>query len=201
MGKRLMNYTKQMTNSGISWLRMKKKCHLICTEYGTHFLKDVFGVEIDYKNNTFLNSIEIEVKNSMADLRNDFKNKKKKHDLYAKGLSCPNYMYYIVPESMSERASELLKDQNSSYGVIKFIPEYEKCGDPFHYFAAIKSVSTAPRLTDKQPTFNTVFRMVRRLQNEYLMNKFLVNTRFDQIQSDIEKFSQLMENTDEDESL
>lgn len=82
--------------------------------------------------------IEIEIKTSIADLKNDFKNKKSKFMLLESCLKgeevnynyIPNYFYYCVPEKIAIKAYEILKD--TPYGLI-IIPNHHYADHDFFY--------------------------------------------------------------------
>jgi len=65
------------------------------------------------------NIIEIEVKTSYSDLKNDFK--KRKHKFYRTeySIGVPNKFYFAVPENLVEKTKELTK--NTPYGIIKVL--------------------------------------------------------------------------------
>jgi hypothetical protein len=101
---------------GLAWLRYTKQMPLVCTEVG-RWNADVLGIGPKY-------SIELEVKKSISDLRADFKNKRSKHWHYAQPhasgsyIEPPNYLYYLVPEVLRDKALVVLESQNPKYGLL-----------------------------------------------------------------------------------
>ncbi|CAB4127307.1 hypothetical protein UFOVP75_131 [uncultured Caudovirales phage] len=104
----------------LAWLRYGKKMPVVCTEVG-NWSADVLGVS-QYQ------SIEVEVKTSISDLKADFKNKTAKHYLYsqAEGMtpaSIPNYFYFMVPHEISDKAVAEISLHSTKIGVISVEPE------------------------------------------------------------------------------
>ena len=79
-------------------------------------IADVLAISMDLKR-----SYEIEVKTSIQDLKNDFKNKENKHskmeDKHPYDMT-PNYFIFAIPEDLLEKAVLYLKTKNDKYGII-----------------------------------------------------------------------------------
>ena len=98
---------------GLAWLRYVKRADSIATEIGP-YSADILGVNSSY-------SIEVEVKCTLADLKNDFK--KTKHILYqgnAPGTFVPNFFYVMVPVDLEEKALVVLDEKGPKYGLLVF---------------------------------------------------------------------------------
>lgn len=116
----------KMKYQALYWLRIKQRCMFIATEAG-EFSADVLGINEE-------KMIEVEVKVTMQDFKNDFK--KYKHDRYSGYWSdgvcqwVPNRFYYAVPEKMvpavkqfllekSELGSFSKREKLKDYGIIQ----------------------------------------------------------------------------------
>jgi hypothetical protein len=105
----------------LAWLRYVKKMPVVVTEAG-NWNADILGLSEKLV-------IEVEVKVSKADLRNEFKNKKAKHFLYNGGTGAsytghkPNYFYIMVPEFLVEEAIKIVVEHSPNTGVLAFHPE------------------------------------------------------------------------------
>jgi len=95
----------------LHYFRFVRRFKFIATEVGR------FNSDILVSDETQI--IEIEVKCSIADLKNEIK--KRKHSIYSEPTSyykkyIPNYFFFAVPESLIERIKLYLSD--SPYGLI-----------------------------------------------------------------------------------
>lgn len=111
--------TLRMKFEALRWLRLQQRSLFIATEVGA-YNSDVLGINEE-------KMIEIEVKVSMADFKNDFR--KYKHDLYG-GTSwatyesqwVPTHFYFAVLPEMVEPVKAFLetcsKPRANCYGVI-----------------------------------------------------------------------------------
>lgn len=89
------------------YLRFKQRYIDVATECGR------FNADILAHNGKEI--IEVEVKTSIADLRNDMK--KKKHYYYQKQhKATPNKFYFAIPRKLRDAAIELT--ENTPYGII-----------------------------------------------------------------------------------
>lgn len=103
----------------MKWLRFQQRCPWIATEVG-EYNADVFGCNAK-------KSIEIEVKVSWADVRNEL-NKIKHHyygaregSLYEQknGRWTPNQFYFAVPDDLIEKTCAFSEEKfGGAYGVI-----------------------------------------------------------------------------------
>lgn len=93
----------------LAYWRFKRRYQFIATECGT------YNADILIANDKEI--IEVEVKVSKSDLKNDFK--KRKHKIYANGKSkwIPNKFYFGVPIELEDYAKELC--EGTPYGVIR----------------------------------------------------------------------------------
>lgn len=101
---------------GLAYLRYARRLPLVCTEVG-RWNADIMGVSPE-------SAIEIEVKVSKADLKNEFKSKSAKHYVYAHAKEetrhCPNTFYFLVPSEMADFAKELVEAEGSKAGVLSY---------------------------------------------------------------------------------
>jgi len=174
------NLTSEMTWAAACWLRYTKDCEFVCTELGYTYIKDVAGFFLNY-NGELKELWEIEIKNSLSDLRRDFSHKQLKHKNYARGVKCPNKMFYVVPESIGEKAKIIINEQNKRYGVMVFNAEvYLSKHHPYSIGDCLRSISPCRKLTDNKPSAAHFYTGARRLQNEYFMLRYLLekNTSF-----------------------
>jgi hypothetical protein len=151
----------------MAWLRYTKQLPLVCTEVG-RWNADVLGIGPKY-------SIEVEIKKSISDLRNDFKNKRNKHHFYAQGggfqrtCAVPNYLYFLVPEVLREKAEVVLQDQNPKYGLL-WVPtfSFDRETQSLGYAAGknLQSAKRATRLHDNPPAGSVIQNAMRRLSSE-----------------------------------
>jgi hypothetical protein len=94
----------------------------VCTEatIGPGYLADVVGC-----NDSQV--VEVEVKISRSDFRNDFINKAAKFWMYqecgTKTHRIPNYMFYLVPENLREYGLQVLKEQFPAAGLLVYRPD------------------------------------------------------------------------------
>lgn len=104
----------------LKWLRFHQRCPWIATEVG-EWNADVFGCNAK-------KAIEIEIKISSADMRNEL-NKPKHHYYGARtdsvfgnkggGRWVPNQFYFAVPDDLIEKAVEFSEKKfGGAYGVI-----------------------------------------------------------------------------------
>lgn len=167
--------TPEMTYAAMSWLRYQKNADVVCTEVGTHFFKDVFGIWIG-QDGLPTSSVEIEIKTSISDLRRDFSTKAKKHEWYEQGRNCPNYFYYVVPKTISGKAGDFLRGKSLKYGLMEFDAEtfLDQSGHPLHVGNVLTSIIRCKRLTDARPAPSLLQRIGRRIMNEYFMQKYQI---------------------------
>ncbi len=108
-----------LKNEAMCWLRYGKRMPIVCTEAG-RWNADVLGVSPS-------ECIEVEVKVSKADLRNEFINKSGKHFLYANATSnltfVPNRFYFMLPSSLQDTALAIINEKAPKAGLIVYLPE------------------------------------------------------------------------------
>lgn len=115
--------TRLIATKVLSYFRFTRRCFYVATEVGV-YNSDVLAITPNNK------VIEIEVKNSIADFKNEFKkgyrrygieDKIKKHNVYAKGKSewVPNYFYFAGSPMFSQKMKIYLDKIESPYGVIE----------------------------------------------------------------------------------
>ncbi len=146
--------SRKMKYRILLWLRLKQRCAFIATEAG-HFGADCLGINEK-------KMIEVEVKTSYEDLRNDFK--KHKHRLYTKKYTdgytqwIPTHFYFAVPASLVDKTKELLeKNGADQYGII----------DSDH-FDGPKVVKRALALHLNEPNSKVKFILALRMGSELL---------------------------------
>lgn len=104
---------RHLKSEGLAFLRYIKRCSAVATEVGA-WQADIFGCGAGF-------TIEIETKISISDLKADFK--KTKHTLYhggVPGIWVPNFMYFLVPLDLREKALEVLAEKGPKYGLLVF---------------------------------------------------------------------------------
>lgn len=110
-----MTSSRMIKTAVLAWLRFGKQFPYIATECGA-YSADVLGTDGKIV-------IEVEVKVSRADLRNDFRSKDKhrKYKLPSDGYYnewIPHQFYFAVPEHLGDYAIELTEKDYPDYGVI-----------------------------------------------------------------------------------
>lgn len=109
----------RMKFEALKWLRLEQRCMFIATEVGA-YNADVLGINEE-------KMVEVEVKVSMADLKNDFK--KHKHITYSGRYGTehetqwiPTQFYFAVTEEIVAEAKAFLEsdrgERSKSYGII-----------------------------------------------------------------------------------
>lgn len=118
--------SKHLKSALLSYYRFKKRMIVateVCVNDGQ---ADVVACSYDAKI-----SIEIEVKITISDLKQEFKKKKTKHwyienkiysDYYNNST---NYFYFCIPDYLYEQAYSIIKEQNKKYGIIVFNTEFD----------------------------------------------------------------------------
>jgi hypothetical protein len=151
----------------MAWLRYTKQMPLVCTEVG-RWNADVLALGPKY-------SIEVEVKKTLSDLRADFRGKRAKHYTYLNAAEdkwtreVPNYLYYIVPEALAEKALPIVEKSNPKYGLL-VVPTnslgHETSSLGYGAGKNIIVAKKATRLHDKVPQDSTFWTAIRRLSSE-----------------------------------
>jgi len=112
--------SRKIKHKALLWLRLDQRCAFIATEAGG-YNSDALGINEN-------KMIEVEVKTSLEDLKNDFK--KHKHRQYFRSekdsldFTCenrwiPTHFYFAVPETLVEDAKKIIVDKGyEPYGVI-----------------------------------------------------------------------------------
>lgn len=108
----------------IKWFRIKNHYPLVATEVLCDYKWQADVLTSDYKK-----IIEVEIKVSLSDLKNDFIKKAGKHESLSgkvfgekRGyvnndkLLIPNYFYFAVPEKILNKAYKIIKD--TPYGLL-----------------------------------------------------------------------------------
>ena len=151
----------------LAWLRYTKQMPLVVTEVG-RWNADVLGIGPKY-------SIEVEVKKSISDLRADFRNKRTKHYFYADAgagkwtREVPNYLYFMVPEVLRDKALVALEGKSPKYGLL-WVPTHSFGSETSSLgYTAGKNVQIARRalaLHKDVPAGSVVHQSMRRLSSE-----------------------------------
>jgi hypothetical protein len=113
--------SRSMKYEALKWLRLQQRCMFIATEVGA-YNSDVLGINEK-------KMIEVEIKISIQDFKNDFK--KYKHNLYSGTYGdssnqwIPTHFYFAVTEELVEPVKEFLEEVSvmrfpraNQYGVI-----------------------------------------------------------------------------------
>ena len=184
----------EMAIDAILWLKQKNRCFLHCTEFGDRWRADAIG----YNGKDL---IEIEVKTSWADFKNDFKNKKTKHQILLDSFSAqekqksheyiPNYMYYLVTEDVKDNALKYLRDNNLPYGLKVY---KKRIRGSIVDFTSLKRVE---RIHSDKVDERHIRAMMARMSNEYVYGFLdLKNRMKNEIELAIEKtFSGIVEDS------
>ncbi len=102
----------KMKYEALKWLRIDQRCMFIATEVGG-YNADVLGINEK-------KMIEVEVKVTFEDFKNDFK--KYKHDRYVGGFSgewenqwIPTHFYFALPDDLVDKAKAHLEERSKNY--------------------------------------------------------------------------------------
>ena len=148
--------SKEVKSKLLAYWRFKRKYNYIATECGA------YNSDILVANDN--ECVEVEVKVSKADLKNDFK--KRKHKIYANGKSkwIPQKFYFGVPEELVSVAVEMC--QGTQYGVICV---QNGPYSPFKDFC--KVILRAKKLNSKPLNEDVVRKIVMRMGSELINNR------------------------------
>lgn len=112
--------SRRIKYQALLWLRLQQRCAFIATEVGS-YSSDALGINEK-------KMIEVEVKTTAEDLRNDFKKHKHRQyykterdtiDLTSKNRWVPTHFYFAVPAALVETAKALIEQKGyTPYGVI-----------------------------------------------------------------------------------
>lgn len=147
-----------LKSAALGYLRYSKRLPIVCTEVG-RWNADVLGI-----SNTM--AIEIEVKVSKADLKNEFKNKRAKHYMYAHGegsVNVPSYFYILVPETLADEAVTIVTEAAPKAGVLAY--DTEGSGAAYNR-QAVRVLKRAKKLTDRPPSREMVISAMMRCSSE-----------------------------------
>lgn len=127
--------SRKIKHRALLWLRLDQRCAFIATEAGG-YNSDALGVNEK-------KMIEIEVKTSLEDLKNDFK--KHKHSQYFRRQGdavdftsnnqwVPTHFYFCVTPDLVDQTKELIEKMGyNSYGVLNGeTMKVEKRAKPLH---------------------------------------------------------------------
>jgi len=143
--------TEMIAASAMCWMRFGKQFIMVGREVG-YFSADVLGC----KDKEIM---EVEIKVSISDLKNEKSNKKHKHGVYAGTentkyyKSCiPHKFFIAVPVRLQEETIKFVTELNPNYGVmvltdtpLEGIPEWES-------WKRLKIVKRAKNLHDNEVT-------------------------------------------------
>lgn len=147
------------------YYRIKRQFHYCASEVSIGYKWTADFVVCTDKDIT-----EIEIKVSMADLKNDIKHKQTKFEalnniregkdiiIYKKEI-IPNYFYYCVPEKIAVKAYEYLKD--TPYGLI-IIPNHHYSDNDFFW------IKQSSEKFNKEYPENLKLRVQARMSSEIL---------------------------------
>lgn len=146
--------TSELHLEALAWLRYGKRLPLLCTEVGA-FNADILALNGDY-------SLEVEIKRSKADLLRDFT--KPKHFLYNAGSTStfvPNYFYYLVPESLADKAKEIVKEKAPKAGLAVVSEDAaKKLGE------RVRVTVRPTKIHDSKPTMRLIQTALMRMSSE-----------------------------------
>lgn len=154
----------------LAYLRYVRQLPLVATEVGA-WNADVLGVSMQ-------SCTEVEIKKTLSDLKADFRNKRAKHYVYETGTGSsqwkrskvPNYMYFMVPEALKDKALEVLESQNPKYGLL-WVPAHvygDRETTSLGYSAGknVQVARRALRLHGDPPSNDLVWTVIKRLSSE-----------------------------------
>lgn len=180
--------SSELTTALLCWLRFGRQMPYSATEVEIGMYRaDVFGA-------TENESIEIEVKISISDFKNDFKNKQSKHLKYQAGQdqwgTVPNRVYFAVPEKLQVQALEILINQGPHYGLIVLTED--------EYWAAVpwkrlKVVRRAKRLNKNKPTASFLKSVIARMSSE-IAHFHMGQTMYSETMQRFKEISAMMDN-------
>lgn len=106
--------TISLRTSALGWLRFGRRFPIVCTEFGP-WRADAWGM-------SGAASVEVEVKQSAADLRREVESKRAKHHVYASAEKraswcVPNHFYFLVPRDLESAAVEFAEEEVPFAGV------------------------------------------------------------------------------------
>lgn len=106
----------KMKHQALCWLRLSQRCMFIATEVGG-WNADVLGINEE-------KMVEIEIKCSFEDFKNDFR--KPKHRYYGghwttewENQWVPTHFYFAVTPDLIEKAKAYLKEREESFPKVK----------------------------------------------------------------------------------
>ena len=153
------------------------------------FVCDTLAIVNDPRTIYNSNVYEIEIKISMEDVYRDFSKKQLKHLLYKNDplqavtrerphIIIPDYFYFCVPQSLSEKVIVYFKSNDVPYGGMEV---YDKT---YHYFGSestlrhVRVVKRAKKLTGKEckqeRNKNVLVKLSRKLFRSYIFEKGLI---------------------------
>lgn len=148
--------TSELHLFALAWLRYGKRMPIVCTEVG-QFNADILAISSKM-------CIEVEVKKTKSDLLRDFTHKKQKHFIYNKGFShspfLPNYFYYIVPQQLGDKASEIIKEKAPKAGLAVVLEDDHTLGKN------VSVIIKPKRIHEQKPTFRLVQAAFMRMSSE-----------------------------------
>ncbi len=110
-----MKINANKIKTGLFYYYRTKKQHFCCATECGDFNADFITINPDNE------LIEVEIKISLNDLKNDFN--KRKHTKYKENnlTFVPTYFYYCVPEGLVDKCKKILKENNlENYGILVF---------------------------------------------------------------------------------
>ena len=158
---------------------------LVAVEVGlTYGICDVLTMEM---KNPFLNNVyEIEIKTRLDDFYKEFKSKAPKHYNYCnplpeinKGqLLIPDFLYYCVPEALSDKVCNYFLERKLPYGIMKVLDRTYSYQGSKTLLHRIEVKKRAPRLTSTTKcewfrirNYKILEKMARKLFHSYLFDK------------------------------
>jgi hypothetical protein len=139
-------------------LRYKKQCEYVVSEYNKC---DVIGIDKD-------TIYELEVKTTIADLKNELK--KPKHKIYdSKSRKFkPTYFYIVIPEELVEKAEVWIRENLPHAGLMSYKPSTFK---RYKINTNIKVKKRAKKLNSKKFTDKQMAALIKRIVSSMLQTK------------------------------
>lgn len=169
---------------GLCFLRYGRSMPFVATEVET-----IYGTRADVFAANDTCSIELEVKTSRSDLKNEFKAKANKHARYRDGdARAPNWFWFLMPEALARDPQvQLIIETNAPYaGILYHLqpPRDEKLKDG----QRIAILRPATKLHTRKPTSKMLRKIMLRMGSEicglHILNKHL-SDRFNDLRTEM----------------
>lgn len=144
----------------------------VATEVST--IRGIADIVAMSKN--FSKVIEVEVKVSISDLKNEAKSKELKHKVLNKMFESnkserysisPNYFYFAIPEELLDKAVPIIEDLGDFYGIISIGKSYKtKFAKKTYYLNERKIVKRAKNIHKEKASPESIHVFLSRITSE-----------------------------------